>query len=983
MHEQIQILNKFRTGSEKSLQSFFGKNKIKNIKICDIYKFNRKLSQKNYLLACELLHNPISQELFSKNNNNEILKKFGKFSWILEIGYLPGVTDNLGNTAAEIVCEKLNLNHDSFKISSSQLFLISANNKSIVNDIAKEYSNSLINKILLKSFKDFMQSKNDGGEKITNNFNNRHIVMSVNLNLGESNLKKIGKEGIIDENGKRRGTLGLDVQSLRAIKKYFNGKERDPRDIEIETLAQTWSEHCKHKIFSSKIDNLKKSLFDTYIKGATTAIIKKRKDNFCVSLFSDNAGGISFDKKWVVCHKVETHNTPSALDPFGGSLTGITGVNRDCIGFGKGAKPICNTYGFCFSYPNKEHELYRSKNKKNKLLSSRFIINGVISGVRVGGNCSGIPTPQGFVYFDDGYSAKPLVFCGTVGLMPKKIKGQFAHIKKAKSGDKILMIGGRVGKDGIHGATFSSEELDSSSPVSAVQIGDPITQKKFSDVIIKELRDKNLYNSITDNGAGGLSSSVGEMAKESGGFVVDLDLVPLKYPGLQPWEIWISESQERMTMAVSAKNEKKVIELLNKRGVEATAIGQFIKKTKAIVRYNNKEILNMDMNFLHDGYPKKILKSKKPLKIQSKSFGIEKKNYKDTLLKILSSPNIASKEFISSQYDHEVQGTSVIKPVQGIGRVFSDATVIKPLFNSNKCVGVSQGIYPNYTNISAYSMAACSIDTAIRNLIVTGCELSNIALLDNFCWCSPESFEKLYQLKMSLKACYDLSVTFETPFISGKDSMYNDFNGYDNKNRKVKISIPPTLLISSIGIIKSYKNLLTIEPQKTGDLVYVIGKTGNEMGGSEFSKIFSEQNNNVPKVYTEIAKKNYNNFTKANQKKLIASSISIGIGGLAVALSKMAIASQKGLKINLKNLNTTNKEKNLDHILYSESQSRIVATVNPSNQIKFESCFQKNQLSFIGEVIDRKKISFELNRHKKFSVNISLLNSKYKKDLFN
>jgi len=510
------------------------------------------------------------------------------------------------------------------------------------------------------------------------------------------------------------------------------------------------------------------------------------------------------------------------------------------------------------------------------------------------------------------------------------------------------MIGGRVGKDGIHGATFSSEELDTLSPVTAVQIGDPITQKKFSDAIIKELRDKDLYNSLTDNGAGGLSSSVGEMAKESGGFIVELDLVPLKYPGLQPWEIWISESQERMTMAVSSKNLKKVIHLLNKRGVEATVIGKFIKKNKAIVRYKKKEILNMDMNFLHEGYPRKFLKSKKPLFIQTKPVHIKTKNYKDTLLKILSSPNITSKEFISSQYDHEVQGTSVIKPLQGIGKVFSDSTVIKPLFNSNKCIGLSQGIYPNYTNIDAYNMAASCIDNAIRNLIVTGCDLSTIALLDNFCWCSPENSEKLYQLKMAAKACYDLSLTFETPFISGKDSMYNDFNGYDKKNNKVKISIPPTLLISSIGIIKSYKELLTITPQNTNDFVYVIGRTGNEMGGSEFAKVFGLKNFNVPKVYKESAKENYNNFIKANRDKLISSAISVGMGGLAVALSKMSIASQKGLKINFSNINTINNNETDDnHILFSESQSRIVVTVNSSKKNKFESYFKKNQLSKI------------------------------------
>jgi len=982
MYRQIQIINKFKTGREKSLQSFFGRNLIKNIKICDIYKFNNIPSKKNYQLACGLLTNPISQQVFTEENVNEVLKKFGNFSWILEIGYLPGVTDNLGNTATEIICERLGFNQNDFKIRSSQALFLLTKSKSVIHDIANECSNSLINKIVLKSLKDFIKDKTNLLEQPKISLDSKSIVQSVNLNVDDTNLEKIGKEGIKDRNGISRGTLGLDIQSLKTIKKYFKDKKRKPRDIEIETLAQTWSEHCKHKIFSSKVDNLQKGLFDTYIKGATKKIINKRKDNFCVSLFSDNAGGISFDKNWTVCHKVETHNTPSALDPFGGSLTGIIGVNRDCIGFGKGAKPISNTYGFCFAYPNKHYEFYRSKNKKNQLLSPRFIINGVINGIKVGGNCSGIPTPQGFVYFDDGYSAKPLVFCGTVGLIPKKIKGKYSHIKRARPGDTILMIGGRVGKDGIHGATFSSEELDKTSPVTAVQIGDPITQKKFSDAIIKEIRRSNLYNSITDNGAGGLSSSVGEMAKESGGFIVDIDLVPLKYPGLQPWEIWISESQERMTMSVSAKNEKKVIDLLNKRGVEATAIGKFIKEKKAIVRYKKREILNIDMDFLHEGYPKKILKSKKFLLKKNKSINKKIINFKNALLRMLSSPNISSKEFISSQFDHEVQGTSIIKPLQGKGKVFSDCTAIKPLFDSKRSVVISQGIYPNYSNLDAYSMAACSIDTAIRNLIVTGCDLSNIALLDNFCWCSPEEPEKIYQLKEALRACYDFSTNFYTPFISGKDSMYNDFNGYNKKNKKIKISIPPTLLISSIGIIKDYNNLLSIVPRLPGDLVYIIGGTGSEMGGSEFEKVFSYENGLVPQVNADIAKQNYNNFIKANRKNLINSAISVGLGGLAVSLAKMAIASQMGLKMNLDNILKNNTNIKNRHILFSESQSRIIITINPSRRKKFENCFEKNQISLIGKVIKSKKIIFKMQKKEKFKININSLEEKYKKDLF-
>ena len=399
-------------------------------------------------------------------------------------------------------------------------------------------------------------------------------------------------------------------------------------------------------------------------------------------------------------------------------------------------------------------------------------------------------------------------------------------------------------------------------------------------------------------------------------------------------------------------------------------------------RYKKKEILNLDMDFLHEGYPKKILKSKKFLPKKIKSNNKRKINLSNALLKILSSPNIFSKEFISLQYDHEVQGTSIIKPLQGKGRVFSDSTAIKPLFNSKKCIVTSQGIYPNYSNLDAYKMAACSIDTAIRNLIVTGCNLLNIALLDNFCWCSPEEPEKIYQLKDALKACYDLSTKFCTPFISGKDSMYNDFNGYDKKNRKVKISIPPTLLISSIGIIKDYNDLLSIVPRKFGDLIFIIGKTDSEICGSEYEKVFGYENGSIPKVDKDIAKRNYNNFIKANKKKLINSAISVGLGGAAVSLAKMSIASQMGLKINLSNIQKTNTKIKSTHILFSESQSRIITTISPSNRKEFETYFEKTQLSFIGKVIKSKKIICKLSRKEKFEINIKSLEDNYKKNLF-
>jgi len=977
---QITIINTHLSGKERILISLFSSKKLTHLKIAEVYNFYPNLQNKKFETARELLYNPISQKYLDSKNIHQSLKKFGNFKHVIEIRYLPGVTDNIGNTAQEIVRENLIDNKLSISIGSALLFFINAKDKNIIQTIANEESNALIHHVSITSYSSYIK-KLQLNKKINFKVNlpkKKYLKRYINLNITNKEISIIGKQGLLEHNNIRRGTLGLDIESLKAIKKYFDKQKRHPTDVEIETLAQTWSEHCKHKIFSSSIDNNEKGIFSTFIRGVTKKIVEKRKDKFCVSLFTDNAGAVSFDNDWLMCHKVETHNTPSALDPFGGAITGIVGVNRDCLGFGKGAKPIANTYAYYFSYPHKNYNLYRQKNKNSPMLPSRKICKGVIAGVRVGGNCSGIPTPQGTVFFHDDYAGKPLVFCGTVGLIPRKIKGQFSHIKKAQPNDHIIMVGGRVGKDGIHGATFSSEELDPNSPVTAVQIGDPITQKKFSDVILRELREKNLYSSITDNGAGGLSSSVGEMAKESGGFLIDLHKVPLKYQGLYPWEIWISESQERMTLAVNPKNVKEVISIFEKRGVEATSIGKFTKKKNAIVRYNNKEVMNMEMNFLHEGYPKIHLETKEPKKTQIRIIKNKKHNFKKELLNLLASPNICSKEFISTQYDHEVQATSIIKPLQGRGRVFGDATAIKPLTSSNKSIALSQAAFPRYANLDAYKMAACSIDTSVRNLIVLGVDIKKIALLDNFCWCSPDEKERLYQLKRSAEACKDYALSYLTPFISGKDSMYNDFNGFNEKNKKIKISIPPTLLISSIGVVNSIKNFTSISP-KVNELIYILGDTNEELGGSEYSHIYGYENNNVPSVDSKKALKLYKSFFKANKAGLISSAISVHTGGLGIALSRMSIAADIGMKLNLSfpnKINTTN-------LLFSESQSRIIVSIKSSMKKEFEKIFKKQSYTLIGKTKVEKYLSIKIFNKDFLNVSINDLCKSYKKSIKN
>jgi phosphoribosylformylglycinamidine synthase len=488
-----------------------------------------------------------------------------------------------------------------------------------------------------------------------------------------------------------------------------------------------------------------------------------------------------------------------------------------------------------------------------------------------------------------------------------------------------------------------------------VQIGDPITQKKMSDAIVKEARDRCLYNSITDNGAGGLSCSVAEMAKESGGFEVDLEKVPLKYPGLSPWQIWISESQERMTLAISPKKVDEFIALMFSRGVEATVIGTFTNSGRGVVRYNGEVIFDLDMNFLHDGLPRKELKTEYTIKSYPKPEFAEL-DHNTVLDDMLCRLNIASFEFISTQYDHEVQANSVIKPLQGKGRVNGNATVIRPIFDSNKGVVMSQGLYPSYSELDAYQMAACSIDTAVRNAIAAGGTLHSLALLDNFCWCDSTNPERLGQLKAAAEACYDLAVFYGTPYVSGKDSMFNDFKGYDKEGKEVKISVPPTLLISSIGVVSDVVKCQTIDFKVSGDRVYLLGKTYDELAASEFyiyqgvkDQGYGYYGGTVPRVDMKTNKHVYSAFELAIEKGLVASSISVERGGLAIALAKSAISGMLGVDVDLSSViaeyTLTDTE-----LLYSESQGRLLVTIQEENMEAFEKLFENFPCACIGTI---------------------------------
>jgi phosphoribosylformylglycinamidine synthase subunit PurSL len=869
------------------------------------------------------------------------------FDYAIEVGFLPGVTDNAGATARQTIEDYTRITFGADEgVYSSQLYFVSGRiSPEALQKLAATLANPLVNRVTIKTRQEYGPAGMDRIVPVVE-LHELPDAGPVDLYLDDNELVVIGKEGIIDPGtGKRRGPLALDLDQLHAIRDYFSSKGRKPTDVEVESLAQTWSEHCKHTIFASAMDDdVPNGLYRTCIQAATTKIRQEKGEkDICLSVFTDNSGAIIFDDQYLVTHKVETHNSPSALDPYGGALTGIVGVNRDTIGFGLGAKPCINIYGFCVGDPDSDPVLYRGKDRTNPILSPRRILDGVVSGVGVGGNCSGIPTPQGFVWFDNRYIGKPLVFAGTVGVMPRERDGRKLYEKQAKPGDLVVMIGGRVGKDGIHGATFSSEALDPASPVTAVQIGDPITQKKFSDVIVKEARDRGLYSSITDNGAGGISCSVAEMAKECNGCHVSLEKVPLKYPGMSPWEIWISESQERMTLAVPPDKLEELMDLMRRREVEATVIGVFTDTGRCVVEFHGEVVMDIELSFLHDGVPKKHLRTVPTVTNFSEPENPCPDRLDAVLKTMLRRKNICSKEYISIQYDHTVQGGHVIGPLQGKGRVQAMATLMKVVPGSKKGVGLSQGIFPSYSEIDPYRMACACIDTAVRGLIALGIPMDAIAILDNFCWCSSDEPGRLDQLKKAAFGCYDGATGFQTPFISGKDSMFNDFSGFDEENNPVKISVPPTLLISSIGIHPDVSTAVTMDAKTEGDLVYVIGKTAEELGGSEYFAQLGYVGNTVPALDIPAMKARYERMSRAISHELVASAVPVTHGGLGIALAKVAIAGRLGMEI------TVPGDMRPDYLLFSETLGRFVVTVAPDNKRAFEQVLGP-EASLIGRV---------------------------------
>ena len=884
----------------------------------------------------------------------------GPFDVAVTVAYKPGVTDPVGKSARVCVEDTLGrkLGADA-AVYTSTMYLLDGVDVDRAERIATELlANPVIQTVRIEGYDAWRTAEVDlSVPKITAHAT--PAVVSVDLSGSDEELRSLSKTRL----------LALTLDEMKAVRDHFRKAARDarrigaalgpsPTDVELECIAQTWSEHCKHKIFNATVTYREpgkepetvRSLFKTFIRGATEEVDRAVRSasgrSWLVSVFEDNAGVVAFDARDHLVYKVETHNSPSALDPYGGAITGIVGVNRDPFGTGRGAELLANVWGYCFASP------FFEEPRPSGLLHPRRIRDGVHQGVIDGGNQSGIPYGRGFELFDARFLGKPLVFCGTVGRLPVTIGGTPGESKTVTPGDRIVMVGGRIGADGIHGATFSSAALDETAPIQAVQIGDPITQKRMFDFLI-EARDRGLYASITDNGAGGLSSSVGEMAKASGGARLDLAEAPLKYAGLAPWEIFLSEAQERMTLAVPEGDVAAFLALAGRREVEAAVLGTFTDSGYLELTYGDETVALLDMEFLHDGDPDLDLPAVWEPRRFAEPEGPAPPDLGATLLTMLGRLNLASGETMARHYDHEVKGLTVVKPWVGAAAdVPAEATVFLLRHGGKRGYVLSEGINPFYSDIDTYAMARAVLDEAVRKQLCAGARLDRIAALDNFCWpdpvLSPSTPDGAYKMAQLVRACrglYDLTRAYQTPLVSGKDSMKND-----STMGGVKISVPPTLLVSALGQIDDVDDALTLDAKFAADVVFLLGTTRNETGGSEYLRLRGERDgatpvpggpapyvgNRVPVVDASETLPLYRALETAMRRKLVRSAATPARGGLALALARTAMAGNLGLDLDL-DLAPDLAALPPDVALFSESSGRFIVTVAPEDAAAFSA----------------------------------------------
>jgi phosphoribosylformylglycinamidine synthase len=915
------------------------------------------------------------------------------FDWTIWVGYRPGVRDNPGSTAVEAVEDLLGVRlAPEAAIYTSKRYCIEGTNlvAADLDKIAGELlANDIIQQWKIISATDWDATNGVGFIIPKVQLDHVPTVRTVPVDSDET-IKRISDER----------NLALNPNDIPTIRAYFLDKKvqadrarvglADPTDVELEFISQARSDHCNHNTFrglfnyrdlASGQDEVVDNLFKTCIESPTLAL--KAKKSWVISVLWDNAGAGRFDNDHYYVITGETHNSPSNMEAYGGAITGIVGVYRDPLGTGKGSRLVMGSYGYCVGPRD-----YNGKLKPH--LHPRRLLDGVIEGVRDGGNKSGIPTTFGQVVFDPGYLGKCLVFVTAVGIMPAQINGHPAEEKRTSAGELVIMCGGRVGKDGIHGVTAASETFSENTPAGHVQIGDPYTQKKMHDFLL-EARDNGLIQFITDNGGGGLSSSVGESARFSNGCDIELEKVPLKYEGLDQWEIWVSESQERMTVAIRPEDLDEFMRLSQKHAVESTVIGRYTDSGKLHITYEGKTCAHMDMDLLQSGFPQWEFEAEWTPPEQRGLVEPQVKapdNYDRLMQDMLARPNICSIEWIMRQYDHEVQGSSVIKPLVGAERdINSDASVVRPVLHSLKGLAFAQALLPTYSAIDAYHMASCSIDEAVRRLLAVGGNPDHIGGVDNFCWPNiqyhpannPDGKLKAAQLVRACWALRDMCQAYEIPLLSGKDSMYVDGYLPDQYGKIHKVSALETLQFSAISVIEDIRRCVSMDSKFSGDLIYVLGLTRNELGGSEYYAHLGEVGLNVPQVRSIEFLANYRALSRSIAQGLVASAHGIYRGGLGVHLAMVAMGGNLGMQIELDQVAADGADRE-DAVMFSESAGRFIVTIDPNNRQAFENLFKGLACACIGTVTETPR--FEINgfdQNALVSVSIDALKAAWKK----
>lgn len=940
----------------KKIRDYFGWD-VREARVIHVLTLDADLSDSELeTVRKDIFTNPVTQE-----SSFETLA--AEFDWAIWVGFRPGVRDTAGSVAMEAIRDTLGRPLGPREsVYTSKLFLLLGS--SLERWQAETVARELLANDIIQQWHAVHRSQWDPRKGMG------VIVPRVFL-AHEPSVAEIpipSHEALAQLSMER--DLALSPRDIPIIRDYFMREEvlrkrREfglsvPTDVELEAISQARSDHCNHNTFRGRfyyedvstgkretIDNL----FKTCIEAPTLAI-QEVKD-WVVSVLWDNAGVARFDEEYNYAITGETHNSPSNMEAYGGSLTGIVGIYRDIMGTGKGARLLAGLYGFCvgpreYAGPLKPH------------LHPRRLLDGVVEGVKDGGNKHGVPTPFGNLFHHPSYLGKCLVFVASLGIMPREINGLRTDEKCPKPGDCIVMCGGRVGKDGIHGVTASSETYSEHTPAGHVQIGDPYTQKKMHDFLL-DARDEGLISFITDNGGGGLSSSVGESARFAGGAFVELDKVPLKYEGLDVWEIWVSESQERMTVAVNPDKLRRFMELSGMHEVESTVIGHYTDGGRLHLTYGGKTCAYLDLSFFTEDFPKWEFQARwtsPELRGLAEPVLGEPADYGALIHRLVGRPNICSREWIQRQYDHEVQGTSAVKFFVGRQRdVPGDAAVLRPVLGSRRGLAVTQALQPTYSLIDTYHMVAATIDECVRRLLSVGARLDEMGGVDNFCWPdiqhdpvrNPDGDYKAAQLVRANWALRDTCLAYGIPLLSGKDSMYVDGHLPGAFGERHKVSGLPTMQFTATGIVPDIAQCLTMELKNPGDLVYLVGVTRNELGGSEYYELLGYTGVKVPRVDHGKNLVLYGALESAVRAGLPASCHAIARGGLAVHGVLSAVGGDLGTRLDLSKVPVDGPLRN-DQVLFSESCGRFLVTVPPEKRREFEALFRGLPVGLVGEV---------------------------------